>query len=143
MMTCGPYRPIKLLAYTSRIASVYTHALVSPAPELAATLRVDATLAGDVWLARYVRVTVLDGIRVLDTFFEAYDNSPEECSLTLEGIVDSDISKRVQLWWPVGYGEQPLYGVVVELLSDVSLLQAAIAPGNQATERVLGLGSVG
>lgn len=142
-MTCGPYRPIKLLAYTSRIASVYTHALVSPAPELAATLRVDATLAGDVWLARYVRVTVLDGIRVLDTFFEAYDNSLEECSLTLEGIVDSDISKRVQLWWPVGYGEQPLYDVVVELLSDVGLLQAAIAPGNQATERVLGLGSVG
>ncbi|EIW52338.1 glycoside hydrolase [Trametes versicolor FP-101664 SS1] len=118
IMTCGPYRPIKLLAYTLRIASVYTHALVSPAPELAATLRVDATLAGDVWLARYVRVTVLDGIRVLDTFFEAYDNSLEECSLALEGIVNSDFSKRVQLWWPVGYGEQYLYDIVVELLSD-------------------------
>ncbi len=119
LMTCGPYRPIKLRAYTARIASVHTHALVSPAPELAATLKVDANLAGDVWLARYLRVTVLDGTRVLDTFFEEYDNPPGEYDITLEGIVDSDFSQQVQPWWPVGYGEHPLYDVVVELLSDV------------------------
>lgn len=134
LMTCGPYRPVKLLAYTARILSVHTHALVSPAPELAATLRVDAKIVGDLWLARYLRITVLDGTRVLDTFYEEYDNALGQYSVTLQGIVDADLSQRVQLWWPVGYGEQPLYDIAVELLTDVSSLQGAVAAGNRATK---------
>jgi beta-mannosidase len=143
-MTAGPYRPIRLVAYTSRLHDVHVHASVSAAPGLAAHLAVSVDLnrhrhteetlaeasgksaresesqghdtrdAAPLVKKYRVALETLDGKTVREEIRFA-----ERSSQTTIRLVDWDINGRVQLWWPVGHGEQRLYKVVVEILDQV------------------------
>ncbi|KAK7053733.1 glycoside hydrolase superfamily [Favolaschia claudopus] len=104
LMTCGPYRPITLKTYTSRIQEVHTSALLSD--ENVPSLQVHATLESASDLS--IRVTLSDEKK---TVIKSEDVSGTSVTWDLKGMVET--------WWPVGYGAQPLYTVSVLLLSKV------------------------
>ncbi|KAH9891930.1 glycoside hydrolase [Cubamyces lactineus] len=118
LMTCGPYRPIKLISYNVRIDSVHARARVSPAPELAPSLVVDATLSGDLSLFHTVAIMLRDrtgGLLRMEQVALAGDVNRTSAQ-EFQGIVNWSLGDIVKLWWPVGYGTQELYDVEVSIL---------------------------
>ncbi|KAI0326209.1 glycoside hydrolase [Cubamyces sp. BRFM 1775] len=118
LMTCGPYRPIKLISYNVRIDSIHARALVSPAPELVPSLVLDATLSGDLSAVHSVAIVLRhchDGVLREETVILA---DTADCSSAEEyhGIINWALGEVVKLWWPVGYGTQRLYDVEVSIL---------------------------
>ncbi|KAH8082418.1 glycoside hydrolase superfamily, partial [Cristinia sonorae] len=117
LMTCGPYRPIRLRTYKARLATVAPYALVSPAPLLTPSFRLDVELAGDISTVRALRCVVRDtktGLIVKDQRVQL-DVSESKIS---NAVIFDDIGDAVTLWWPTGYGDQQLYIVEVTLLGD-------------------------
>ena len=115
-MTCGPYRAISLLTYTARIEAANTRALVSAAPALSPSLKVDLAIAGD--------ASAVWGVKVVLAQSDGAIIREEKVSLGLEhtdlkDVVAWDLEGKVQLWWPVGYGSQNLYNVEISLLGEV------------------------
>nr|GAT54791.1 predicted protein [Mycena chlorophos] len=108
-MTCGPYRPITLKTYATRIAEVHTHALLSA--NNISSLAVDITTAGDSVFAS-LRITLAD---FHGTVLKSQDVSATQVG-TIPNVVSWDLAGVVQPWWPVGYGDQNLYAVSVLLL---------------------------
>ncbi|KAF8474183.1 beta-mannosidase [Kalaharituber pfeilii] len=110
LLTCGPWRPISLETYVSRISDLYFHTEVPESlttatiaahaeidhPSPNAQVRFELSLAGD------------DGAKV---FAEAYATANEagvaSYTFTQEGL---------KLWYPHGYGEQPLYTITATLV---------------------------
>ncbi|KAJ2991075.1 hypothetical protein NUW54_g8292 [Trametes sanguinea] len=118
IMTCGPYRSIKHIVFDARIESVNTHAIVSPAPELTRSFRVDVTIGGEESLVDSICVGLKDvnGQTILEKRV-SIQNMQTTKAKVYEGIVRWDLGDAVQLWWPVGYGKQHLYDVQVSLLT--------------------------
>ncbi|KAI0369445.1 hypothetical protein BV20DRAFT_1053263 [Pilatotrama ljubarskyi] len=116
LMTCGPYRSMKLNAYHVRIASMRTCAHVSHS-ELSTTLKVDVTLKGDIRQVNSIFISLLKGLEaVMSETVDVSEKIPVgEQSVTLESVVNWKLSDAVQLWWPAGSGTQQLYDVEVWL----------------------------
>ncbi|KAG8713456.1 hypothetical protein FRC08_013238 [Ceratobasidium sp. 394] len=104
LMTVGPYRPIHLHTYKTRISDVHAKVLVSPAPVFSPSLEVTPTLSGNTSDAVKMEVILRasDG-SVVRT--ETFNHASK-----IEWKFRDD---EVALWWPVGYGKQPLYTVEV------------------------------
>ena len=115
MMTCGPYRSISLITYAARIEAAKTRAIVSAAPALSPSFKVDLMVSGDVSVVRGVKVVLkeLDGTVVLEEKVQLSG------SATLKDVVSWDLGDKVQLWWPVGYGTPALYNVDIVLFGEV------------------------
>lgn len=111
LMTCGPWRPIKVHSYCARVLSNRIDIeLEAPytQPKLRAEIEVDAVVEGEESGSAVVSITSPDG-KVLRN---------ETQSLTLTGKVNIDWSfaaGEVDLWWPVGEGAQPLYTLRVDI----------------------------
>ncbi|KAF8608367.1 glycoside hydrolase [Ceratobasidium sp. AG-I] len=106
LMTVGPYRPIHLHTYKARISDIYAKASVSGAPRLSPSLAVTPTLRGNSSDVSKTEITLRasNGSTIKTETFNHISKIEWKFS---EG--------EVKLWWPVGYGEQPLYSVEVAL----------------------------
>lgn len=113
MITCGPYKDIRLETFSVRIADVHVDVDLS-ATNSRASLKVQTELAGVTERALCsVRIqslsdpqdVVLEQVVPLDDFA-----SQCECNVELD---------NPKIWWPRGHGDQPLY------LAEVSVKDAA------------------
>lgn len=114
-MTVGPWRPICLRTYQIAINDFRASAAVSPT--LDKSLDVELNLTG---VTEHVSVlfSLSDTAgHVIRKETQAW-KSTLGTSLRLHWHLDS---KDVALWWPVGYGDQPLYTLEVVLLDPVSV----------------------
>jgi len=111
-MTTGPWRPIQFHTYDIRIAEVWANAIVSEKLEPRVDLSFE--LAGDEFTGTIqvivrgpgkVRIKEINGVKV----------AGGKCSTTYTFGDD-----EVELWYPIGYGKQPLYEIEVAAIDDVS-----------------------
>ncbi|KAH7927653.1 glycoside hydrolase [Leucogyrophana mollusca] len=130
LMTCGPYRPISLISYTARISEVYARAYVAPAEtsDTAQTaLEVDVSLQGAFGKASSLKISISDThgksirsevVALGEETVISSEGDGMEKEVNLKSVVKwtFDGSSGVQLWWPVGCGDQVLYNVDVVLL---------------------------
>ncbi len=119
-MTCGPYRPITLTTYSTRIHDFYPRTYTSPF----ITLKVDVELDGSPSTDAKALLITLKSVGG-----EVVRNEKCVCNLQtdspyakLDNIVSWDDlqEKGVKLWWPFTYGKQALYDVEVSILDMVS-----------------------
>jgi len=121
-VTAGPWRPIHLHTYETRIAEVWANAIVSD--KLEPLLDLSFELAGDEFMGT-VQVSVRGPNRV---------SIKEIKGVTVAGGKGSTTSAfgedEIELWYPVGYGKQPLYEIEVVAIDNVSVLSASVDEGN-------------
>lgn len=112
-MTVGPYLPVLLHRHTSRIKTLNVRTQVDT--NLRPSLLVSVELSGDEDAPKYVHVKLLDrGNTVIREQRVAFDGPKTE-----EVVKWEFASGLVDLWWPVGYGEQILYIVEVVIEDEV------------------------
>ncbi|RFU33526.1 hypothetical protein B7463_g2820, partial [Scytalidium lignicola] len=105
LMTCGPWRPINLEIYSSRISDLYFTSNVDKSlksAELVAKLDIEGN-ATDVKF----QVT-LDGKEV----------ASKSAKVTDGNATHTFIFENPELWYPIRYGKQPLYTITATLLHD-------------------------
>ena len=110
-MTVGPWKPITLEAYESRIVELDIRSQISEALDVKLTVM----LIFSETVSSYVSCV----LRKPDGSVEASANKIP----VRGGHASIDFEWRagqLQLWYPVGYGSQPLYAVEVELADQVS-----------------------
>ncbi|KAJ3159903.1 hypothetical protein HK101_000976 [Irineochytrium annulatum] len=115
LITCGPYRPIRLNLYTAKIVNVY--------PQIS----LDDCLAADV----VVNVSIDSGLLPKESLSlevsllppKSAETQSETLSAKVPCLNEDGIAtvswhlEKPELWWPVGSGSQPLYTVRVALES--------------------------
>lgn len=103
LLTCGPWKPINLEIYESRVADLY------------ASVTVDESLAS----AKVVLHATTEGKAFKVRFYLSLDQTVlcDTVDVTKEGGAEAtfDISNP-ELWYPVRYGKQPLYTATATLL---------------------------
>ena len=111
-MTAGPWKPIKLETYAARITDVDIRSRV--AEDLSATLEVNFSLSRQNHSIASVSLKGPDGSSVASQKNIKISDSAARAQFKLSaGTFD--------LWFPVGYGKQPLYTVEVEVADEVRL----------------------
>lgn len=113
-MTVGPWRPIYLHAYHTRISDLHTSALVDESLDADLIVRI-ALSPSETWTTAEVSLKEPAGSE--SSIISSQSN------ITLNNgaarIVFHFEKGEVKLWYPVGYGEQPLYEVQVRIYDDV------------------------
>ncbi|KAH8178844.1 glycosyl hydrolases family 2 domain-containing protein [Sarocladium implicatum] len=101
LMSCGPYREVKLQSYASTIYDVFANATVA---EDLSSATLDVSWA-----------SILDRDMEIEITVTSPTNDKFQASSTLPGSSeDGKVSipiPRPALWYPVGYGSQPLYDI--------------------------------
>ncbi|KAK2018512.1 family 2 glycosyl hydrolase [Colletotrichum eremochloae] len=105
LLTCGPWRPINLEIYESRISDLYF----------------ETTVENSLKSAKVVAYATTEGSATKVRFDVSLDGK-SLASETVEAKADAGTSATFQiqdpaLWYPVRYGKQPLYTVTATLLS--------------------------
>ncbi|KAG7293492.1 Beta-mannosidase B [Staphylotrichum longicolle] len=104
LMTCGPWRPINLEIYESRLADLHAETVVDKSLSRA-NAKVTAAIEGK---ADKVRFDIsLDGQQVASETADASSGSP-----TVSFLIDNPA-----LWYPIRYGKQPLYDIKATLIT--------------------------
>lgn len=104
-MTCGPWRPINLEIYESRISDLYF------------TTKVDESLKS----AEIVAKADIEGSASQVRFalsLNSKDVSSETVDVSGGHATSSFKLENPELWYPIRYGEQPLYTLTATLLDD-------------------------
>ena len=114
-MTAGPWKPISLDTYHNRITEVDVRSDVSPKLDVQASVGIELLEKA----SGFASVTVQDpnGATI----------AREDDISTSSGHSHISFSFRqgeVDLWYPVGYGKQPLYTVEVVIKDEVPETQA-------------------
>jgi beta-mannosidase len=119
LMTIGPWRPISLHTYQTRIDDLYIRSKVGPS--LDSSLSVDFTLLHEATCTSSVALLDADGNRVIDGSNLTITNGRARAEFSFSaGTID--------LWYPVGYGKQPLYTVEIQVADQVRYFSAAQIP---------------
>jgi len=136
-MTVGPWRPIRFHTYEVRIAEMWANAIVSEKLEPRVDLSFD--LAGDQFAGTIqVSVSVRGPNNGSIKEAEAVNVAGGKGSVIY--TFDDD---EIQLWYPIGYGKQPLYEIEVVAIDDVStFLAPADEDSSQSRKRGRQLDSV-
>ena len=119
LLTCGPWRPVRLEAYRARIDDVRVDYDVDLSGEQpAVTMRITVAAVG--WPGGAVgetRVAVsLDGERLyLSGALEAEDGAGGKETAWRYTSEEARIP-NAKLWWPRGYGDQHMYRVRIQLI---------------------------
>ena len=104
-MTAGPWRPVRLEIYESRISDLWAQIDVSE----------DLSLASGKLFARVNGHSnkVVFSIRLRGEII-----SQRETTVATDGVAEVSISlKNPELWYPHGYGAQTLYDITVDVLN--------------------------
>ena len=120
-MTAGPWRPISLHTYDIRIAEVWANAIVSETLEPRVELSFE--LAGDGFVGTvqvFVRGPSKTSIK---------ENKNVKAAGGKGSITYAFGDDEVELWYPIGYGKQPLYEIEVAAIDDVSASSSSTHEG--------------
>lgn len=109
-MTIGPWKPIVLHAYQNRISDVDIRSQVSQS--LAVQLTAELSFSGGgPGFASFVLRTPTGSIEASTSKISTDDG---RCNFAFDWAPG-----EIDLWYPVGYGPQPLYTVEAELTDEV------------------------
>jgi beta-mannosidase len=109
LMTVGPWRPIYLHTYTDRITDFRARTDVSETLSANITVQLETTLKQG---SAAISITNSVGAVVREGQAKVADGKAE--------ISFTGKAGEFELWWPVGYGKQPLYTVSAILHNGVS-----------------------
>jgi beta-mannosidase len=107
LMTVGPWKPVLLHSYATRIADLDIRTTVNPDTSAALNVKVETS----------PRASGTVSVQLKG------QGQPAKVDLDDEGVVRSKLefaAKSVELWYPVGYGSQKLYEVEVVVHDEVS-----------------------
>ncbi|GAA5888127.1 hypothetical protein JCM6882_000290 [Rhodosporidiobolus microsporus] len=109
LMTAGPYRPVRLEVYQSRIFDFWPRATVSDKLDstLSLSWQIDAPSQLLNSLSVHARIARPDGTPLRKVSLAASEQPGHEWKFE---------DDEVELWWTNGLGKQPLYQVEVELV---------------------------
>ncbi len=107
----GIWKDIRLEGFSARLANVHLRQQHGEVGSVAITADIVAEAAPGAELTASLKITSPDGTTqsVEDGLFDIHVNEPENI-VNLQSKI-----RNPQLWWPNGYGAQPLYQVSVEL----------------------------
>lgn len=109
-MTIGPWKHVKLETYSTRLSDVYLQSEVSESLEvsLKSVIRVTGKAAANISV-------------VLKTPEGLIEEAVEKLKVEDEKVTTnwSWPSGHLKLWYPINYGDQPLYTVEVQLFDEV------------------------
>lgn len=121
-MTVGPWRPIYLHSYQTRISDLHISALVNESLDADLIVRI-AISPSEAWTTAEVSLKDPAGSESASIITTA---SGSQSNINLNNgpvrVVFHLKNGEVKLWYPVGYGEQPLYEVQVRIYDDVRSL---------------------
>lgn len=109
-MTVGPWKPIKLHTYDVYLADIDIRTAVSEALDV--KISVDLSLSN--------KVSSLASITLKDPQGDVIYNEDIKVELGNAHTEFKFSRGKLQLWYPVHYGEQPLYNVIVTVSDAVS-----------------------
>jgi beta-mannosidase len=113
LMTAGVWRPIQLEVYNARIADLWPKVELAAdhqSAEIKTVATIETPIDGD-FIAHFT--LSLRGKDINNIEIPVVHGAPTNVSFLVN---------RPELWWPHGYGEQPLYEVSVALLRDNKLI---------------------
>lgn len=111
LLTCGPWRPVNLEIYHSRIADLYFDINVDKSLK-SADIVTHAIVEGNGGIVRF-EISLGDQLVASETVDSSQDT-------TVSFHLDNP-----ELWYPIRYGKQPLYTVKAILLQDGSEIDIA------------------
>lgn len=113
----GIWKDIRLEGFSARLEDVHLRQQFEDGGSVTVTADVTAQTAPGAKLTASLEITSPDGSRqsVEETLFWFEENTEQICNLHLP-------ITNPQLWWPNGYGEQPLYDVEVTLKNGQTVL---------------------
>jgi beta-mannosidase len=113
MLTCGPWRPIRLEIYEARVAEI----------------DIKTTVNDDLDAAEVIIDLVIEGSAADATLSLSYGEANDSSLGSVIARRDDKGSvsttwkvSKPHLWYPRGYGKQPLYSVRIELINGKRLL---------------------
>lgn len=116
-MTVGPWKPIRLETYSTRISEVDVRSTVSENLDAFVSVAFKVTAAEP----------VVASIELLNANGNLVVGSTD-VKVTKEGKVEFKLSNgAAELWYPVGYGKQPLYTVKITIADTVCYFWATNA----------------
>ena len=113
-MTVGPWRPVYLHSYHTRISDLHTSALVNESLDADLIVRI-ALSPSEAWTTAEVSLKDPAGSESSTITSQSNINLNNGAAR----IVFHFEKGEVKLWYPIGYGEQPLYEVQVRIYDDV------------------------
>lgn len=128
-MTIGPWRPVTLHTYQNRISDVDVRSQVSES----LAVKLIADLAFSEQVPGFASFVLKNANGSIEASANRIPIENGHCKVTFDWAPG-----KLDLWYPVGYGAQPMYMVEVELTDEVRLLWLILQRTlNQVTTRVV------